>query len=177
MIYNVATLLKSSVGSSIHVPVEGDIDLESDDVSALSPVLGEAKLQRTNQGVLATGNFDVTVELQCVRCLEIFSLPLQIEFSEIFQPTVIVTTGVPLPPITDDDTFAIDDHHHLDLAEPIRQQIILALPTQSICRDDCQGLCPICGKNRNEESCEHEGLEGENDDQHPDPWAQLRGLN
>ena len=61
--------------------------------------------------------------MDCVRCLEPFQIPVQLTFSEMFVPTIEVVTGQVLPRNEEDDVFPIDAHHHLDLAEPIRQQI------------------------------------------------------
>jgi len=43
----------------------------------------------------------------------------------------------------------------LDLTEEVRQSIALAQPMKTVCRPDCKGLCPVCGKNRNAVDCEH----------------------
>jgi len=57
----------------------------------------------------------------------------------------------------------LDDHemvvayyegNHLDLGEVVREQCVLSLPLKPLCREDCRGRCPSCGKNRNLESCE-----------------------
>lgn len=153
MLYNVAQLLKASVGTDLRAPIEGTVELNSDDIAILEPVSGDVRLQRTNQGVLATGEFATSVQLECVRCLEPFQLPMQVAFSEMFVPTLDVVTGQAMPRVDEDDVFPIDAHHHLNLAEPIRQQIILEAPMQPLCREDCGGLCPVCGKNRNVDPC------------------------
>jgi len=153
MIYNVAQLLKSPVGTDIHDTIDSEIDLQSDDMHVVGPVVGDVRLQRTNQGVLVTGTFEIVVQLQCVRCLDDFDLPTTIELSDMFMPTIEVVTGRPAAPFSDDEAFPIDARHHLDLTEALRQQIVLALPMQPICREDCLGLCAICGKNRNDTPC------------------------
>ena len=56
--------------------------------------------------------------------------------------------------VKDDDlnvSFYKDDQ--IDLGEVMREQFYLALPMKPLCREDCRGLCPVCGVNRNRESC------------------------
>jgi len=169
MLYNVAQLLKAPVGSDLRQTIAGKIDLRDADVVVVAPVTGEVRFQRTNQGILATGAADTVVRLQCVRCLEDFEQPLHIKFSEMFLPTVEVLSGHPMPPITDDLGFPIDARHHLDLTEMLRQQIILDLPDQPLCRADCAGICPVCGNNRNVTPCTCETQEDQR-------WAALTHL-
>ena len=56
----------------------------------------------------------------------------------------------------DETAFTIDDHHQIDLREAIRQNLVLALPIQPLCREDCKGLCPECGRDLNVEPHTHE---------------------
>lgn len=153
MQYNIAQLLKAPVGSDLRQPIAGEVDLEDPTAQTVAPVTGEVRFQRTNQGILASGTADTVVRLQCVRCLEAFEQPVHVDFAEMFLPTIEVLSGRPMPAVTEDQGFAIDAHHQLDLTEMLRQQFILNLPDQPLCRADCAGLCPVCGNNRNITPC------------------------
>jgi uncharacterized protein len=62
--------------------------------------------------------------------------------------------------VPDDDlAFTIDQNHELDLREMVRQDILLELPMHTLCAETCRGLCPECGADLNEGSCEHDGHE------------------
>ena len=76
-----------------------------------------------------------------------------INFEEEYLPTIDVASGVPLPLPEEPGFFTIDDHHILDLTEAVRQYILLATPMKPLCRKDCAGLCPTCGCNLNQVSC------------------------
>ncbi|HEX8637491.1 MAG TPA: DUF177 domain-containing protein, partial [Pyrinomonadaceae bacterium] len=66
--------------------------------------------------------------------------------------------------------IAVLDNNKIDVAEIVREQILLNLPEPVYCRDDCKGLCPQCGANRNLIDCKCEEKE-------IDPrWAALKGL-
>ncbi len=155
MIYNVAQLLKAPVGTMQVVDLDDDegLDLEDESVRLIGPLSGRLRMRRTNQGILVDGPIETTVEMTCGRCLEPFALPLSFQLEEQFYPTIDVVTGISLPEIENELVFPIDHNHQLDLGEAIRQNLLLALPMQPICREDCAGLCAQCGKNLNEGSC------------------------
>jgi uncharacterized protein len=154
MLYNVAQLMKSPVGTSLKYDInEENVQLDSD-LKVVGPVTGHVRLQRTNQGLLVDGWVDLTLELTCTRCLKEFEQPLPVKFAEQFYPTVDVVTGLPTPPFDEEEIFPIDDHHQVDLTEAIRQNVLLAIPMVTLCREDCKGLCPQCGKDLNFGPCE-----------------------
>jgi uncharacterized protein len=65
-----------------------------------------------------------------------------------------VNTGVTLPPSDDVNAFTIDEHHILDLSEAIRQYALVNTPMKPLCKKECAGICPTCGKNLNEGKCD-----------------------
>ena len=152
--FNVAQLLKQATGASRSYEIDIPFPELDEHLVLLAPLRGHVHFLRTNTGVLAGGTFSTTVELTCVRCLSEFQLPTEFELEEEFTPTIDIVTGirVPLPPDQDAATL-IDEHHILDLTEVVRQDIWLSLPTSPVCRPDCKGLCPYCGRNRNLEEC------------------------
>jgi uncharacterized protein len=154
MIFNVAQLMKAPVGTSVVNDFhEEDIQLD-DDIEVLGPIDGHVRMRRTNQGLLVDGWVELTLELSCNRCLKTFEQPMHVDFEEQFYPTVDVISGMPLDPFDEDEIFPIDAHHEVDLTEAVRQNVLLALPMVTICREDCKGLCPQCGQDLNLGSCE-----------------------
>ncbi len=154
MLYNVAQLLKASVGTSFQADIHEENIQFDDDFKVLGPVTGHVRMRRTNQGLLVDGWVDLTLELSCTRCLKTFEQPMHVTFEELFLPTVDVVTGLALPPIDEEEAFPIDDHHLLDLTEAVRQHVLLALPMVTVCREDCAGLCPQCGHDLNLGPCD-----------------------
>lgn len=155
MRYNVAQLLKEQSGHTRQHTLREDISRIDADIVPLSTLDGNIQMLRTADGVLVLGQLHTSVELVCSRCLDEFSLPLKFNLEEEFRPTIDIVTGAMLP-ISEDDEAAtrIDEHHELDLTEVVRQDILLALPPNPICRTKCLGLCPTCGKNWNEGPCD-----------------------
>jgi uncharacterized protein len=155
MIYNVAQLLKATPGTALRVELDDadELELENGEARLAGPVTGQVRLHRTNQGVFADGTVEVPVELECSRCLKPFAATVVFPLREQFYPTIDVNIGVPLPTPNDELAFPIDHNHILDLREAIRQNLVLALPIKALCKEDCAGLCPQCGKDLNAGPC------------------------
>ncbi len=109
-------------------------DLIAHDVHA------EFRLSRVGTGLLAEGTVEASVELTCVRTLELYPEQVETEFAEQFYPTVDISTGRSVaPPRTDEeedatepDVFPISENHELDMTEALRQVIVVALPMQPV---------------------------------------------
>ncbi len=144
MRYNVAQLLKEPVGSTRHQEVTPEDGVE---------VTGNIEMLRTDRSILVRGQLDTSVETECSRCLCFFKAPVTIQMEDEFYPTIDVESGVPLANPEDPDAFSIDSQHILDLSEAVRQYAGLSLPMKPLCRPDCRGLCPKCGRNLNEGQC------------------------
>jgi uncharacterized protein len=156
MIFNVAQLLKSPVGTSLAENIdEAHIQLD-EDLIIVGPITGYARMRRINQCILVDGWVDLTLKLACTRCLIEFEQPMHVPVEERFYPTIDVITGLPEPKSDEDDVFYIDAHHQLDLTEAIRQNVLLNIPMVTLCKEDCAGLCPQCGHNLNEGPCQCE---------------------
>jgi uncharacterized protein len=167
---NVAQLLKSPVGATRHYDIEATVPSLADEAELTGPVVGEVRLTRTSEGVLAQGHFRTEVKLECDRCLATFNYPIDVNVEEQYVPTVDVNTGRWLEVEETDPALLIDKHHIVDLEEVFRQGIYLEIPMHSICRPDCRGLCPCCGKNLNEGPCDCR------DDEADPRWETLRVL-
>ncbi|MFN8534267.1 MAG: DUF177 domain-containing protein [Dehalococcoidia bacterium] len=152
MLYNLSQFLRGVVGETRQFPITGDI--EPIDGSGKSvPVVGDVELVRTNQGVLARVRAVLSSTEECSRCLKPIANQIEVAFEEIYYPTSDPITGHPLPSPPEPDAYTIDHNHMLDLGEAIREYAVMARPLQPLCREDCAGLCPTCGIDRNTTSC------------------------
>jgi uncharacterized protein len=168
---NVAQLLKWPVGTTRIHPIDTDQPLHLDDERTVTLTSGRVRLDRINTGILARGDAEGTVILECGRCLEPYEAAIKVHFEEEFAPSVEVHTGAPLAPPEDDLIFVIDGSHILDLSEALRQNMLVALPISPIHSPSCLGLCPICGGNRNLDPCTCVA-----DEEGNRPFAALRSL-
>ena len=147
------------------------IELEIDGATLKRDIEFEGSTERIAEKAHLRGRISTETEVECTRCLEPVTKSLEIEFDDIFvdpadEPVAdeMAVAGADL-----DESIAIDGK--IDVAEVIREQIILALPEQTFCRADCKGLCPKCGENLNLIDCNC--TESEIDPR----WAALKNLN
>lgn len=148
MLFNVSQLLRSPVGETRHYVLD-----------AAPPVhAGTAELVRLPGGVLVTVKADVVLDAVCSRCLTPFGYPAHIEFDEIYVQEYDAVTAARLEPPedADDETFRIGADHLIDISEAVRQYSEMATAMQPLCRPDCPGLCPACGRDLTVGGCECE---------------------
>jgi uncharacterized protein len=167
---NVAQLLKEVVGSTRSYEVDEVIDLDVAGDRSGGLVRGNVKLTRINRSIIVTGRISTAVKVSCSRCLSQCDCPLEMDIQEEFFPLTDIVTGTPVLLPEESDAFTINEQHVLDLTEAVRQTILLALPMKPLCREDCAGLCPRCGKNLNE------GLCGCSSDEIAPRWAKLTSI-
>jgi uncharacterized protein len=140
---HVAQFLQEGVGATRQSRIALDqLPLDGDLVAR--QVAAEVKLTRIPSGILAGGQAQALVTLECIRCLEEFDQPVQAEFADEYRPTVDVLTGTEVrddpDPEDEAEYFTITDLHLLDLRESLRQALVLGLPMAPVCREDCPGL-------------------------------------
>ena len=156
MQFNVARLLQGPVGTSQVHTLDAAFALLKD--TQTDRVWGRAQITGVIEGVWVNASLEATVTYACSRCLQDFLLGVRFQLDEIYSSVMDVFTGASLPlPEDADPNFTIDSHHVVDITEGVRQSTILALPMKPLCRDDCAGICPDCGVNRNEAHCNCQG--------------------
>jgi uncharacterized protein len=116
-----------------------------DDLQLAAPIAGEVRLSRTGRSILARASLSTAIEGACGRCLQPVVAPIALEIEEEALPSIDIDTGQPVDRDAEPDALRLDDHHELDLGEPVREAISLAEPIALLCRPDCRGLCPVCG--------------------------------
>ncbi len=115
----------------------------------LVDILGKIFISVTEDGVVADGKLAALTQLSCSRCLKSYWQPLEINFTEMFSAHPAGDSGNDLgeQPLPADGA--------IDLTPIIRDYAVLDIPIRQLCSEDCKGLCPVCGENRNQEDCGH----------------------
>ena len=142
---------------------------------------GASRLRGTatkmGRNVLVQAKFQVPLTGQCKRCLKPLQLDEPVDLVRTYNPADQArpsaghkageSEGSADPGLVDEETY---EGKEIDLAPAVREQILLQIPSPPVCRDDCRGLCPRCGKDLNESDC---GC----DRAVMDPrWAALKGI-
>ena len=143
---NVGFLLKESVGYTREIDFEQTEPVRVDDI-VINQMIGTLRLTRARQGIVVLGSLRNRTSVECVRCLTDFEMPYEIEISELF------VYPAPTPP-DPQNLNTVDEGGFIDLSPIVREEGVLAVPIQALCRSDCKGLCPQCGTNWNEAACD-----------------------
>ncbi len=140
-------------GDSILYRFQTEIQLWEDGgprVKAIGDAVGR---NMDGRAVLITGRVSGDVSLNCSRCLTPFSHWIETTFEANCEIRTIRRIAEGLPVEEGEEVTAIFDGETADIAELCRQAFILNIPMRPLCSDDCKGLCPMCGANRNEGLC------------------------
>lgn len=168
--FNVAQLLKNPTGAARDLAIDADIRGLDPSLDPAGNVQARVKVVRTKSGALVTLTGAASLWVPCSRCLEPVAVPIALQFEEEFLQTVDVITGLSLGASHDDPALLIDDHHDIHLADIIREYLLIEQPMYALCREDCRGLCPQCGRNLNLGPCGCSSVAGD------ERWSALQAL-
>jgi uncharacterized protein len=162
--------LESSSGAFAHAYQDGELEFNDERVRLLELPEISGRIIRKGEEVNLTGRLSARAEVDCDRCLKSVEVPVRAEFNlqyvtgseyEIRHAAELEETDLAL---------SVFDGSAIDIDEIVREQLLLAVPTRALCREDCKGFCPVCGgdQNLNECGCQPEEI---------DPrWAGLKDL-
>ncbi len=141
-VLNVAELLRRpGTGKDIRLESStGELEV-SDERVVDGPVAIDLHVDALTDGIVVNGTVSATWQGVCRRCLAEVGGPLVIPVQELYQTVV-----------TDPDAFPIVQEQ-LDLEPMVREALLLDAPSAPLCRDDCAGICPVCGVDRNTVRC------------------------
>lgn len=163
-----------------HTWPAGEIDFSDSGTTQAGPLTaqGEAELlPHTGGEVHVRGIVETTLETECDRCLGRASFHVNTPFDLYYK---LLDPSAPV-----EDEIALDEGEAemgfyelpgLELEEILREQVLLQLPMQRVCSENCKGICLVCGGNRNENECRCEALppaESPNDDR----WSALKTVH
>jgi uncharacterized protein len=140
---------------SVYPP--GKLDFSSTGIRQTSPLhaVGEAEiLENTGGEIRVRGQLTVSVEADCDRCLAPAPYKLDAPFDLFYQPSSIIDATEDEIEIDEGTAeIAFYEGAGIQLEDVLQEQVVLLLPVQRLCSEGCQGICPVCGKNRNESGC------------------------
>jgi len=151
----------------------GKIDFSGENLDQGSPLhaTGTAELVEESEAqIRVRGNYSVEMTAQCDRCLGRARFPLYGSFDLFYRPASEIARDEEIEIDEGEAEIGFYEGGGLELEGILQEQVVLALPMQRVCSEACKGICPICGKNRNESGCDcHEKAAD-------DRWGALRNL-
>ena len=144
-------LLKETAGYTREFTFDEPGDLRVDEDVMMHQLTGRLRLTRTPQGIVVQGVLHALKSVECVRCLTTVDVPIEVPFEELF-----VLASNPLAENPDNKDYIVDEGGIIDLTPIMREEGIVAVPIQVLCQQECKGLCPRCGQNLNEGTCDCE---------------------
>lgn len=139
------------------------LHLEIGETSVDDVAQAVARFDAIPEGILVTGGATAIAHHQCARCLVRWDAPVEVNFTELF-------TRHSQADWPDWDQYRVSSDGWIDLEPLVHDEIALSLPPAPLCREDCAGLCPICGADLNMGSCAGHG------DESSSPFAALKQL-
>jgi uncharacterized protein len=146
------------------------LPLDDEDVRLTEPAEVRGRIKRSGKEVELRGELRAKVEAVCSRCLKPVEFPIQAEFAERFVPAVSWRAEEQHELQEEDLNLSVFDGEAIELDDLVREEILLAMPGHVLCREDCKGLCPTCGIDRNTGSCQCEFSDGDS------RWEKLKNL-
>jgi uncharacterized protein len=148
-IIDLATLRPNQDRVEVEEPAR---ELGLDDAEWRGAVRGVFRVERSGESATVRGTVSSSVHVECVRCLREFDLAIE-------APVVVLaersgtSSKQEQRELERGDHMLFHDGRRLDLRETAREALLLELPISPHCREDCPGLCPRCGADRNDGPC------------------------
>jgi uncharacterized protein len=127
---------------------ELDVSLEGGRLT--SPIQVSLDVTRNENEILLRGRASVTAVLECARCLEEYSFPVQ---SGLEVWCILGSGKGDHDPERDNVIEVPDSAKYIDLTDHLRSELVVVIPLKPLCKQSCKGLCPLCGVNLNHEHC------------------------
>jgi len=152
----------------------GRIPFSGEELEQLSPlkVQGSAEMVEHSGGeVRIQGRYSVEMASICDRCLKRTRFPIEAGFDLYYRPMSSIAREEDVEVDDAEVEMAFYEGSGIELQDVLQEQVLLALPMQRVCSEDCKGICPVCGRNRNEAVCDCH-IESQGDER----WNALRKL-
>src|SRR5579863_9591768 len=135
----------------------GEIDFSTDAVTQAGPLRAEGVaelLANTDGEIRIKGRLSVNMEAECDRCLGRAQFPLDSAFDLFYRPSDALAVNEEVAIDEGEAEMGFYAGPGMELEDVLREQILLSLPMQRVCSVECKGICPVCGKDRNETFCD-----------------------
>ncbi len=160
--------LEETGGKFSQVYAPGELLFEEIELVEAAAITGRAR--RKNGDVELRGELLTKASTICGRCLKPVELQIDVKFAERFVPAVSWRHEEQHELQEEDLNISVFDGEGIELDDLVKEEILLAIPAHVLCSEDCKGLCPSCGVDRNSETCDCEAKQIDS------RWDKLKNL-
>ena len=145
--------LEGGKGEFAHVYQPGDLNPVDERIRLSKPATVSGKVRLAGNEVFVNGHVETQAQVECDRCLQPVEMPVNADFAlEYITGSEYESSGA--AELTEAElSVSVFDGEAIDVDEIVKEQIVLAVPTRMLCREDCEGICPECGTDRNTGDC------------------------
>ena len=145
--------LEGGRGDFAHVYQPGELDPIDERVSLAGPAEVKGTVRRSGHAVAVDGRIKTRVKLECDRCLKPVERPVSADFSLEYITGADYESSSVAVLSEEEMSVSVFDGESIDVDEIVKEQILLAVPARTLCREDCKGICPECGIDLNTGQC------------------------
>ncbi|MDQ5846977.1 MAG: DUF177 domain-containing protein [Acidobacteriota bacterium] len=145
--------LEGGKGSFAHTYEPGKLVLEDERLRLVSPVTVSGKIRREDGRVKVKGRVEAGIQAECDRCLKPVELTVNSKFKLDYVSTHDYEAQQAVELSEEDLDLAVFDGEAIDIDALVTEELLLAVPDHLLCKDDCKGICPQCGIDRNSAEC------------------------
>jgi uncharacterized protein len=135
-----------------------ELGFDPSEIQVLGGIQIDIAAEKQSLEVRVRGRLNTDVELACSRCLEPVPFPVATEFDQFYESNADHPLQGEIALQESDTEIGFFSGDFIEVSDIAREQILLSLPMKPMCREDCKGLCPHCGKNRNLKDCNCESV-------------------
>ena len=144
--------LKGGKGEFAHVYQPDELNPIDERVQLTEPAAVNGRVRIAGNEVFVKGHIDTRAQVECDRCLQPVELPVNSDFAlDYISGTDYESSAA--AELTEADLSVSVFDGATDIDEIVKEQILLTVPTRTLCREDCKGICPECGIDRNTGEC------------------------
>lgn len=145
--------LEGAKGEFAHAYAADEFDLQDEWVCLLVAPVVSARIRRDGVRVNVEGKVAAKLQLECDRCLKSIEFPVDSRFKLEYVTRQDYEAQQAIELTEDELDLSVFDGEAIDLDELVREELLLAVPTHLLCQENCKGVCPTCGVNRNTTEC------------------------
>ena len=148
----------------------GALDFQGAKFRQAGPLTVNAEAELAGKEIRVRGHIFGVLEAACDRCLEKIKIPVELDFDLPYRPMEEIAQEEEVEVGEDELKVGFFWGDGVNLADVVKEQVLLSVPMKVVCRPDCRGLCPVCGVNRNAREC---GCSAQHEDS---PFAFLKKI-